>query len=95
MGDNDPARQAAIERLEHKRVFRSHVVTYLAVNTMLVVIWAVSGAAYFWPIWPILGWGVAVGLHAWTVYGERPISEDDIRKEIQHHVPHDSGSAGT
>lgn len=27
---------------------------------LLLVIWAVTGAGYFWPIWPILGWGMFV-----------------------------------
>jgi hypothetical protein len=31
--------------------------TYLAVSALLVAIWALTGAGYFWPIWPILGWG--------------------------------------
>jgi hypothetical protein len=35
-------------------------VTYLAVSALLIVIWALTGAGYFWPIWPILGWGVCV-----------------------------------
>jgi Domain of unknown function (DUF1707)/2TM domain len=37
-----------------------HVRAYVAVNVMLVAIWALTGAGYFWPIWPILGWGVGV-----------------------------------
>lgn len=94
MDDRDAGRTAAIERLKNKRVFRSHLVVYLAVNTMLVVIWAVSGAGYFWPIWPILGWGIGLALNAWTVFGQRPITEDDIRKEMQGNMPQDSESAG-
>jgi hypothetical protein len=39
---------------------RDHLRAYLAVNTMLVAIWALTGADYFWPIWPILGWGIGV-----------------------------------
>jgi hypothetical protein len=27
---------------------------------MLIVIWATTGAGYFWPIWPLLGWGVGL-----------------------------------
>ncbi len=42
---------------------REHVRTYLAVMVLLVVIWALTGAGYFWPIWPMLGWGVAVVSH--------------------------------
>jgi Domain of unknown function (DUF1707)/2TM domain len=37
-----------------------HLRAYLAVNALLVVIWALTGAGYFWPIWPILGWGIGV-----------------------------------
>ena len=34
--------------------------TYLATMALLVVIWAVTGADYFWPMWPALGWGIAL-----------------------------------
>jgi Domain of unknown function (DUF1707)/2TM domain len=37
-----------------------HLRAYIAVNLMLVAIWALTGAGYFWPIWPILGWGIGV-----------------------------------
>jgi class 3 adenylate cyclase len=42
---------------------------------MLIAIWAASGGGYFWPIWPILGWGIGVGGHAAPVIagvGTRP-----------------------
>ncbi len=41
---------------------RAILAPYLAVNLFLVVIWAVGGFGYFWPIWPILGWGLGVVL---------------------------------
>ncbi len=41
---------------------RAILTPYLAVNLFLVVIWAISGFGYFWPIWPILGWGLGVVL---------------------------------
>jgi DUF1707 SHOCT-like domain/2TM domain len=37
-----------------------HVRAYVSVSVMLVAIWALTGADYFWPIWPILGWGIGV-----------------------------------
>jgi class 3 adenylate cyclase len=43
---------------------RIHFTVYVLVNLMLIGIWAASGAGYFWPIWPILGWGIGVGAHA-------------------------------
>ena len=33
---------------------------FLATAALLVAIWALTGAGYFWPMWPILGWGVFV-----------------------------------
>jgi hypothetical protein len=80
------AREAALKRLKDKRDFKSHVATYLIVNALLVVIWAVSGQGYFWPIWPILGWGIGLALNAWTAYFQKPISEDDISREMERGV---------
>jgi hypothetical protein len=75
-------RGAAIERLRAKRDLSSHVIVYLVVNAALVVIWAVTGAGYFWPVWIIAGWGVGLLLHMWEVFGHRPITEDDIQREM-------------
>lgn len=44
--------------------FNIHLTVFLLVNLMLVGIWAASGGGYFWPIWPVLGWGIAVAGHA-------------------------------
>jgi hypothetical protein len=42
---------------------RAHLTSFVLVNTLLVAIWAVTGADYFWPIWPILGWGLGIASH--------------------------------
>jgi hypothetical protein len=76
-------REQAVAQLKKKRDFRSHVFIYVAVNAMLVVIWAITGADFFWPIFPILGWGVGVAANAWDVYGRKPISEEEIRRETE------------
>ena len=61
----DPRRKQAAARAD----FRQHASSYVLVNLMLVVIWAATGADYFWPMWPMLGWGIAVAFHARDVYG--------------------------
>jgi class 3 adenylate cyclase len=43
---------------------RIHATVYVLVNVMLIAIWAASGGGYFWPIWPLLGWGIGLGCHA-------------------------------
>ena len=42
---------------------RRQVAVYAAVNLLLIVAWAISGAGYFWPLWPLLGWGLALAKH--------------------------------
>src|SRR3954471_23339418 len=54
-----PRRRSAFETS-----VRIHLTTYLLVNLLLIAIWAAAGGGYFWPIWPILGWGIGVGCHA-------------------------------
>lgn len=76
-------RETAVRRLEARRDFRTHAAVYVVVNVLLVVIWAASGAGYFWPIWPIAGWGIGLAFHAWTAYFERPITEEEIRREME------------
>jgi hypothetical protein len=66
-----------------KRDFKAHCVVYVMVNLLLVVIWAVTGPGYFWPIWPIAGWGIGLAMIGWTVYMQKPITEDDIRHEME------------
>src|SRR3954451_13515346 len=43
---------------------RIHLAVYVAVNLFLVAIWAITGGGYFWPIWPILGWGLGLACYA-------------------------------
>ena len=50
-----------------ERELRQHAASYVVVNLMLIGIWAATGAGYFWPIWPLLGWGAGLALHAWQV----------------------------
>ena len=82
MDHQDERRAVAIARITDKRDVRKHALVYCAVNILLVVIWAASGAGYFWPVWVIAGWGIGLAAHAWQIYGQKPISEADIIEEM-------------
>ena len=82
-GGDEALRQRAVHRLRKKAEFRSHLTSYVLVNALLVGIWAFTGQGYFWPIWPLLGWGVGIVFHAWDTFGHRSeITEDQIRREM-------------
>jgi class 3 adenylate cyclase len=46
-----------------RQSFKIHLTFYVLVNVLLIGIWAAGGGGYFWPVWPILGWGIAVAGH--------------------------------
>jgi hypothetical protein len=75
-------RRRAVQRLGKQADFRVHIVVYLAVQAMLVAIWWATGAAFFWPIFPILGWGIGLVAHALDAYGPDRITEARIQAEI-------------
>jgi hypothetical protein len=46
-----------------------HAAAYVIVNALLVAINLMTAPGTFWAIWPILGWGVKLALHAYHVFG--------------------------
>lgn len=79
-------REQALRRIKKRRDFHAHLFVYLVVNIAIWGIWSViaitSGGWSPWPVWVTLGWGLAVVFNAWDVYVRRPITEDEIRQEM-------------
>lgn len=75
-------RKRAEKRLRAKRDLGAHVLAYVLVNTLLVTIWFMtSPGSFFWPVFPILGWGIGLAFNIWDVYSPEP-SEERIRREM-------------
>ena len=51
---------------------------YGMLSVVLIVVWAMSGRDYFWPVWPILGFMLLLGWQAFYV-GYSPARFDDDR----------------
>ncbi len=60
-----PSRSSQAEALSRRQAHdvRVHTTTYLLVSLALILVWAATGAGYFWPLWPVLGWGIGVLCH--------------------------------
>lgn len=56
-------------RRANEVAFQIHARAWFIVSLFLVAIWALAGFGYFWPAWPAVGWGLAVGLHGAFTYG--------------------------
>jgi len=78
-------RERARRRVQDRRDFGTHMVAYVVVNSFLVLVWAITGAGYFWPVWVMGAWGIGLVLHAWEVFVRRPVTEADIDAELRRH----------
>jgi 2TM domain len=85
---DDDIRDRAIKRLKKKREFQAHLLVYVLVNTFLVVIWSITGSGFFWPVFPIVGWGIGVVMNGWDVYHSEDFAEADIQHEVERILAH-------
>lgn len=64
---HDPRRREARRRAARRSV-QFHLAGYVAGCLLMLGIWLAvglsAGAWYFWPVWPIMGWGIGVACHA-------------------------------
>ncbi|MDE3069583.1 MAG: 2TM domain-containing protein [Acidobacteriota bacterium] len=80
-------RQQALERIKKRRDFTSHLVAYVVVNGAVWALWALTDGGYPWPAWLSGIWAIGVVMNAWDVYARRPISEAEIRREMNRLRP--------
>lgn len=79
----DVLRERAVARLKKRRDFHGHLLVYVLVNAFLVVVWALTDpGGFFWPVFPMIGWGIFVVMNAWDVYRPEDFDEERIRREM-------------
>jgi hypothetical protein len=67
--NNTTDRERAIERAQARRDALMLTLTGPLVTAVLLVVWAVTGSGYFWPIWPMLGVSIALVVALWRAFG--------------------------
>jgi hypothetical protein len=88
MSDLDPRsedtlRSRAITVLKKRRDFRTHLLVYLLVNSAFVGVWAITTPhPFFWPVFPLLFWGIGVVMNGWDAYVAADFSEDKIQRQM-------------
>jgi len=76
-------RERARTRIKKRRDLRTHALVFMLVNLAVIGIWAVTDShGFFWPMFPIVFWGIGLLMNAWDVYVSHDISERDIDREI-------------
>jgi hypothetical protein len=85
----DQLREQAIKQLKKRHDFHIHLLVYVLVNGFLTVIWVVtSGPGFFWPVFPMAGWGIGLVLHAWDTYTRQEPRDEQIRHEMDRIAQH-------
>ncbi|HWQ21356.1 MAG TPA: 2TM domain-containing protein [Clostridia bacterium] len=90
--------QKARDRVQEIKGFYAHVAMYVVANLSLTVLNLATlkkNDGVIWFVWPLIGWGVVLGVHAISVFGigrflgkgweERHIGEEMKRQ----HMPTD------
>lgn len=76
-------RDRALKRLKKRREFATHVVVYLLVNSFIVAIWAATSSGFFWPVFPMAGWGIGLAMNGWEVWRGDDFTEVQIAREMK------------
>ena len=73
-------RERSLARVQARRDAIALGLTGPLVTLALLLAWAVTGAGYFWPIWPMLGMSIALLVAIWRAFGPtlRPLAEPDV-----------------
>ena len=61
--------QRARRRLAAEKSFYAHLTTYAVVIGALFLINALTNRAYWWFVWPAIGWGIGILFHAFSTFG--------------------------
>jgi len=83
----DQKSSGLIKIFSHRILFLIHLFAYVAVNLLLILIWAVSlpllPTTAFIPFFPIFGWGFAIGFHAlvYLMYNDKIKYLSELRKQ--------------
>ena len=72
MNEQEIKYQKAKERVTALRGFYGHLSVYVIVNLGLFLINMTTSPETLWFIWPLMGWGIAIVLHAVRVFVEAP-----------------------
>jgi hypothetical protein len=84
MEKNNDAYKVAEEKVEARIMLYKHLAAFITVNLLLCLINLICSGSISWALWPILGWGMVVVIHAsYIVFHTQGLKENMIKKELE------------
>lgn len=85
----DEQEREAVEYVRDIKSFYSNLASYVGVMILLLIINLLTNPGYLWVIWPALGWGFGIAMHALSVFEVfSPLGVNWERKQIQKRLRH-------
>jgi hypothetical protein len=85
--DNQQKDQRLWQLARKRAAFKWSLASYMFVNAFLVAIWYFSsedGDHYFWPIWPMLGWGLGIAFQYFSAYhGDKVFTTEEEYEKLK------------
>jgi two-component system LytT family sensor kinase len=63
--------ERARQQVKALKSFYAHVITYVGVMIVLFFVDYSDHGGTWWFYWPLIGWGIAVAMHAFETFGKR------------------------
>jgi hypothetical protein len=67
--DDQESYDRARRRVGQLRGFYIHATVYVLVNALLITINLATSRDQIWFYWPLLGWGIGLAAHGFSVFG--------------------------
>ena len=78
-----------------QRRFAVHVAIFSILMPVEIVVWLLSGRGFFWPVWPMLGFALLLGLHGWLMSRLAPEREQELAQRVDALTRSRSGALDT
>jgi hypothetical protein len=78
----DPEQMRAVAQVQRWHDFKAHAGAYVLINTVLVIVWALTGTGVFWPGVPLVAWGLGLSSQHF-LNSFSPIGEARVRRELR------------
>lgn len=67
----------AKKKVQNLKGFYTHLLVYILVNAGLVVLNLLTYKGNIWFFWPLLGWGIGLASHAFSIFGQNKLFGKD------------------
>lgn len=84
---NEQVKDELLWQIARRRAgFKRSFISYIVVNAFLIGVWYFSSGSnsYFWPIWPMLGWGIGIVMqYAGAYHGHNMLTAEQEYERLK------------